>query len=80
MSARTALRHGGLMVAAAICFTCLHAQQRSPSAQEAQDLAQRVDRHYNRLHSLKAGFTETYEAWESSEPRAGRYCCSSPGA
>lgn len=25
------------------------------------DLAQRVDRHYNQLHSLKAQFTETYE-------------------
>ena len=79
MSARTALRHGGLMVAAAICFTCLHAQQRSPSAQEAQDLAQRVDRHYNRLHSLKAGFTETYEGLGVKRTESGTLLLLKPG-
>ena len=31
------------------------------SVPSAKDLAARVDRHYNELHSLKAGFSERYE-------------------
>jgi len=65
-------------LAFALFSTCLCAQQRSPSAQDsAHELAQRVDRHYNQLHSLKAAFTESYEGLGFSAPRAAR-CCWSP--
>jgi outer membrane lipoprotein carrier protein len=37
----------------------------------AHDLAERVDRHYNRLHSLKAGFTETYEGLGMKRTESG---------
>ena len=39
-----------------LCSATLSAQQPT-----VHDLAERVDRHYNQLHSLKAQFTETYE-------------------
>ncbi len=63
MSLRSSLRRGGLLLAAAALFCiCVRAQQHAgPSpALDVHTLAQRVDQHYNRLHSLKAGFTETY--------------------
>ena len=56
------LRRGGSVLAAAALSAGLCAQQPSPSSpQAAQELAQLVDRHYNQLHSLRAGFTESYE-------------------
>ena len=52
----------GCVLAAALFSTTLPAQGHSPSGQiSAHDLAQRVDRHYNQLHSLRAGFSESYE-------------------
>ena len=63
------LRSSFLILAALILFVSpVDAQQPS-----AHDLAQRVDRHYNQLHSLKAQFTETYEGlgrmrWDYSNP------------
>ena len=66
MRAQATLRRGGAILAAALLSAGLCSQQRSPSAKDsaqdtAHELAQRVDRHYNQLHSLKAGFTESYE-------------------
>ncbi len=52
------------MLAAALlwAFAAVGAAPAQGSAQlDAKALAQRVDRHYNRLHSLKAGFTESYD-------------------
>ncbi len=80
MSAHTGLRRVSFMVAAAaLILSCLNAQQRSPSAQEAHDLAQRVDRHYNQLHSLKAGFTETYEGLGVKRTESGTLLLLKPG-
>ena len=51
-------------VAAALLPLCLGAQSHPPSlanpAPTVHELAQRIDKHYNQLHSLKAGFTESY--------------------
>lgn len=72
---RIALSSGQLFLAFALTSTYFHAQQRPPSAQgalSAHDLSQRVDRHYNQLHSLKAGFTESYGGSGCGAPRAGR--------
>ena len=65
MILRNAIRGGGrLILAAAALSPCIYAQNGSASAKDAaldvHALARRVDQHYNKLHSLKAGFTESY--------------------
>lgn len=69
-------RRGGLLLAAAVLSTCLYAQQRLPTAHE---LASRVNRHYNRLHSLKAGFAETYEGLGIKRTESGTLLLVKPG-
>ena len=77
MSIGTLLRCAGLsLLAGALLSTCLCAQERSPSAQE---LAQRVDRHYDRLHSLKAGFTESYAGLGMQRTESGTLLLVKPG-
>ena len=53
--------------------------QRSPSAQEAHDLAQKVDHHYNQLHSLRAVFTESYEGMGVKRAESGNLLLLKPG-
>ena len=76
MKMRLFLRSGGSILAAALLSTSLCAQQRSPSA---QDLAQRVDRHYNQLRSLKAGFMESYEGMGMRRVESGTLLLLKPG-
>ena len=64
------------MLAAALLSICLPAQQNSSSA---HDLAQRVDRHYNQLHSLKAGFVESYEGLGLRRTESGTLLLLKPG-
>ncbi len=52
------------------------AQQPAPSV---HDLAQRVDRHYNQLHSLKAQFTESYEGLGVKRSESGALLLVKPG-
>jgi outer membrane lipoprotein carrier protein len=60
--------------------TLCDAQQRSQSAQDsARELARRVDRHYNQLHSLKAGFTESYEGLGIRRAESGTLLLLKPG-
>ena len=72
-----------LFAAAILLSTSLCAQQRSPSAkdsaQEVHEIAQRVDRHYNQLHSLKAGFTESYEGLGMRRTESGTLLLVKPG-
>jgi outer membrane lipoprotein carrier protein len=49
------------------------------SAQSAQEMAQRVDRHYNQLHSLKAGFSESYEGMGVRRTESGTLLLLKPG-
>ena len=42
-------------------------------------MAQRVDRHYNQLHSLKAGFTESYEGLGMKRTESGTLLLLKPG-
>src|ERR1035438_1092959 len=73
-------RLGGMIVAAAALSICLCSQPRSPSAKDsAQELAQRVDRHYNQLHSLKASFTESYEGLGIKRSESGTLLLLKPG-
>jgi outer membrane lipoprotein carrier protein len=76
MSLKTLFRRGSAILAAALLSACLNAQERSPSA---KDLAQRVDRHYNQLHALKAGFTESYEGLGTVRTESGTLLLLKPG-
>jgi outer membrane lipoprotein carrier protein len=43
------------------------------------ELSQRVDRHYNQLHSLKAGFTESYAGLGKVRTESGTLLLRKPG-
>jgi outer membrane lipoprotein carrier protein len=74
------LLRGGWVLAAALVPVCLFAQGRSPSGQSSvHDLAQRVDRHYNQLHSLKAGFAESYQGLGIRRSESGTLLLLKPG-
>jgi outer membrane lipoprotein carrier protein len=74
-------RGGGPILTAVLLSACLGAQKPSPSAQapSAKELARRVDRHYNQLHSLKAGFTESYEGLGLRRTESGTLLMLKPG-
>ena len=76
MSAGSILRSLSLLVAVLSISTGLRPQERSPSA---KDLAQRVDRHYNQLHSLTAGFTENFQGLGISRTESGKLLLLKPG-
>ena len=61
-----------LLAAVTLCS----AQQHSTTA---HDLAVRVDRHYNQLHSLRAGFIETYEGLGVKRTESGTLLLLKPG-
>lgn len=67
---------GAAMLVAALFSVCLSAQAPSLSA---KDLAQRVDRHYNQLRSLQAGFTESYQGMGLSRTESGTLLLLKPG-
>ena len=76
------IRRGGLLLLTAAAFsTCLRAQHGPGSAQDldVHTLAQRVDQHYNKLHSLKAGFTETYVGLGMHRQESGTLLLLKPG-
>lgn len=62
------------MLAAALLCVCGQAQQPS-----AHDLAARVDKHYNELRSLKAGFVETYQGLGIKRTESGTLLLQKPG-
>jgi outer membrane lipoprotein carrier protein len=62
MSLGALFQRGGPIAAAAMLACALQANAQSVAPPDAaHSLARRVDRHYNQLHSLQAGFTESYE-------------------
>ena len=67
---------GALMLAAAFFFPCVHAQQKPLST---ATLAQRVDRHYNTLRSLKANFIESYQGLGMTRTESGVLYLRKPG-
>ena len=84
MNSVKVLLRGGVALAAALSVG-LCAQQRSPSAKDlsaqvdAHELAQRVDRHYNQLHSLRASFTESYDGLGRARTESGTLLLLKPG-
>ena len=75
MSART--WRGSLALAAAFASGLLCFAQSSP--QNALELAQRVDQHYNHLHSLKADFSESYQGLGVERSEHGTLYLLKPG-
>lgn len=65
-----------LLALAVIFVPCLLAQKPSLSA---HDFAQRVDAHYNHLHSLRAGFTESYTGLGVTRTESGTLLLLKPG-
>ena len=71
-------RRGGFFLAAALLISpAICAAQAAPA--NVHDMAQRVDRHYNQLHSLKAGFTESYQGLGMSRTESGTLLLLKPG-
>jgi outer membrane lipoprotein carrier protein len=80
MSGYLSMRRVGLLLCAAMISAGLCAQQGSSSRQDsAHELAQKVDRHYNQLHSLAADFTESYEGLGMRRTESGRLLLLKPG-
>jgi outer membrane lipoprotein carrier protein len=75
--------NGRSLLAAALLPVFLCAQGHPPStkdsAPDVHQLAQRVDQHYNHLHSLKAGFTETYAGLGMHRSESGTLLLLKPG-
>jgi len=76
MSAALLTKRCCALAAVVLFSTCLYAQKGSPSA---QDMAQRVDHHYDSLHSLKAGFTESYNGLGMTRTESGTLLLEKPG-
>ncbi|MGA2849414.1 MAG: outer membrane lipoprotein carrier protein LolA [Terracidiphilus sp.] len=74
MKKRKCIQYGALVLAALALSISPFAQ-----APSAHDLAQRVDRHYNTLHSLTAGFTETYKGMGIDRTETGKLLLLKPG-
>lgn len=81
MSMGPRLRRGGLFLIATLLLACLSAQVPSQPTKEpsAHEIALRVDRHYNQLHSIKAGFTESYEGLGMHRTESGTLLLLKPG-
>lgn len=63
------------------CTLLSHGQSSALSAKQlsTNELAQRVDRHYDQLHSLKAGFTESYAGLGMQRTESGTLLLEKPG-
>jgi outer membrane lipoprotein carrier protein len=89
MTARALLSYGGLVLAVTLLAACACAREHSPSAKDpsakgsaedpARELARRVDRRYNQLRSLTAGFTESYEGLGIKRAESGTLLLLKPG-
>ena len=66
------------LCAAALLSLSLFAHA-APSALTAHQLAQRVDQYYNHLHSLRAGFTQSYQGLGMSRTESGTLLLLKPG-
>ncbi len=77
----SSLKLGGrLILAASLHAVCLSGQQDPHPAKDSRvALAQRVDQHYNHLHSLKAGFTESYTGLGMHRSESGTLLLLKPG-
>jgi outer membrane lipoprotein carrier protein len=66
-----------LLLASGVCALLSFGQD--PGKLTAHDLAGRVDRHYDQLHSLKSGFNESYAGLGMYRTESGTLLLSKPG-
>lgn len=71
--------HGGLRLLAAVLLSATATGYSAPAPLDPHELTKRVDHHYNELHSLKAGFTETYEGLGMHRTESGTLLLQKPG-
>jgi outer membrane lipoprotein carrier protein len=69
----------GATAALAIFASAIHSPAQSTQALSALELASRVDRHYDQLHSLKAGFREDYAGMGMTRAESGTLFLRKPG-
>ena len=76
------LLHIGVLFAVVLCAASL-LPQKTPASTSSQaavhEVAQLVNGHYNKLHSLRAGFTESYEGLGMSRSESGTLLLLKPG-
>ena len=72
-------RRGGRYALAAVLLCAAVARPAAAQIPSAHDLAQRVDKHYNQLHSLKAGFEESYQGLGIQRAESGTLLLLKPG-
>jgi outer membrane lipoprotein carrier protein len=77
MSLRRLTLNGGIAVAAVLFFAAVIPAQQSPPS--AHELAQRVDRHYDQLQSLKSEFSESYAGLGMTRTESGTLFMRKPG-
>ncbi len=70
------LRRGAALLLVVLPPACILPQQKPADAHE---MAARVDRHYDQLHSLKAAFTESYAGMGVQRAESGELLLSKPG-
>ncbi|UWZ83246.1 outer membrane lipoprotein chaperone LolA [Occallatibacter riparius] len=73
------VRGGRLLLAAVALWAGLLAAPLPAQTPDAHTLAQKVDRHYNKLHSLKAGFVESYNGLGVKRTESGTLLLEKPG-
>lgn len=78
------LRHGKARISVSLIFfllgCALYLKAQTPvQDQSANTLAQLVDSHYNKLHSLRAGFTESYRGLGIERTESGTLLLLKPG-
>lgn len=76
------LRGGRVLTIAAVLSVCLcgpRASLAQGAGVDAHTLAQRVDQRYNQMHSLKAGFVESYEGLGMRRTESGTLSLLKPG-
>ncbi|MGB7547481.1 MAG: outer membrane lipoprotein carrier protein LolA [Terracidiphilus sp.] len=78
MSAGNRFRRGCAILAFALCACALFCSAQGVPVSVHQ-MAQRVDRHYNQLHSLKAGFIESYDGLGMQRTERGTLLLLKPG-
>jgi outer membrane lipoprotein carrier protein len=78
---RSLVRGRVLLLAAALLPVFVPAQPPSTTAQDpdVHTLAQRIDQHYNKLHSLKTNFTESYVGLGMHRQESGTLLLLKPG-
>lgn len=70
---------GGKLWLAAVTTLCACSVTRAQQVTSARDLAERVNGHYDSLHSLRASFSESYQGMGMERTESGTLLLSKPG-